>query len=153
MARKGLSVGGINILADHSEEVLNAMKQQVAAGLEECGLQAENHAKDNVRDRPISEHSWYVRTGNLRQKITHRVQSSEKTVYIGTNVEYAPFVEYGTGPYVEDGSGRKDVPWFYKDEEGRGHLSYGIPPSHFLKKAVEEHTDEYKQIIKEALSS
>lgn len=142
----------INILADQTDEVLDAMVKQVAAGLEACGLVAESYAKSNIRNRPISSTSWYTRTGNLRNKITHRVRDTdEKAVYIGTDVDYAIYVEMGTGPYVEDGSGRKDVPWFFKDEEGNGHLSYGIPASHFLKKAIEEHENEYVEILKDAL--
>ena len=35
-------------------------------------------------------------TGNLRNSITHAVESGEDAVYVGTNVEYAPYVEMGT---------------------------------------------------------
>lgn len=37
-----------------------------------------------------------VDTGRLRNSITHVVRASEKAVYIGTNVEYGPYVELGT---------------------------------------------------------
>lgn len=37
-----------------------------------------------------------VDTGNLRDSIKYRVDESEAAVIIGTNVEYAPYVEFGT---------------------------------------------------------
>ena len=36
-----------------------------------------------------------VDTGNLRSSITHQLMSDEEA-RVGTNVEYAPYVEYGT---------------------------------------------------------
>ncbi len=47
-----------------------------------------------------------VDTGTLRRSITNVVNDDEKSVSIGTNVEYAPFVEKGTSrqqaqPYIE----------------------------------------------------
>ena len=47
-----------------------------------------------------------VDTGNLRSSINHRVNEKEKTVTIGTPVEYAPYVELGTSnmgkqPFLE----------------------------------------------------
>lgn len=65
-------------------------------------------------------------------------------------------VELGTGPYAETsegqpGGGRQDVPWFYKDEYGIGHLSYGMKPAHFLKNAVADHKDQYISIAEKYL--
>jgi hypothetical protein len=51
-----------------------------------------------------------VDTGQLRQSITHEVEGN--TGVIGTNVEYAPYVEYGTGIHAKDGNGRQ-TPWSY----------------------------------------
>lgn len=47
-----------------------------------------------------------VATGTLRRSVTHRVEGN--AVYIGTAVEYAPFVHYGTKymaprPFIEEG--------------------------------------------------
>lgn len=47
-----------------------------------------------------------VRTGNLRRSITNRVEDTE--AFVGTNVEYAPYVHYGTRyspaqPFLEEG--------------------------------------------------
>lgn len=37
-----------------------------------------------------------VDTGNLKTHIENKVVVSDKAVHIGTNVEYAPYVEFGT---------------------------------------------------------
>ena len=71
--------------------------------LERIGLQAEGYAKDLC---PVD-------TGQLRKSISNAVDEAESTVYIGTNLEYAPFVEFGTGQYAEGGG--RPTPWVYKD--------------------------------------
>ena len=50
---------------------------------------AETYAKDLT---PVD-------TGTLRNSITHRVETKGKMimVIIGSNVHYAPYVEFGTG--------------------------------------------------------
>lgn len=64
--------------------------------LESWGIVAEGYAKLNC---PVD-------TGRLRNSITHERDDEEGQVQIGTNVEYAPYVEYGTSrmdaqPYLE----------------------------------------------------
>lgn len=119
-------------LTDNSDEVLNALQAQIGRALEAIGLQAEGDAKLKC---PVD-------TGNLRGSITHTVR--DKTAYIGTNVEYAKYVEYGTGIYVP--GGRQD-PWVYQDDEGKWHRTSGQPPAHFLQ-SIGNHLDEYKQIVR-----
>lgn len=69
---------------DNSELIINATYSQVQKALKTVGMQAEKNAKKIC---PVD-------TGNLRNSITH--QNDNDTVYIGTNVEYAPYVEMGT---------------------------------------------------------
>ena len=71
---------------DNSKEVLEAMQQAAVRALEKCGLTAEGYAKKLC---PVD-------TGNLRNSITHEVDDGEPAAYIGTNVEYAPYVCLGT---------------------------------------------------------
>lgn len=129
-------------LIDHSAEVLQAMREQVILGLNAIGQEAEGYAKDET---PVD-------TGRLRNSIAHKVVEDEKAVYIGTNVEYGIYVEYGTGIYADNGQGRK-TPWFYVDDKGQGHYTHGMKPRHFLKKAVTEHNDHYGSIMEAALKS
>lgn len=101
---------------DHTDEVKSAVSDAILAALEAVGLTAEGYAKLLC---PVD-------TGRLRNSISHAVDEDEKTVYIGTNVEYAPYVELGT-------SKQKAQP--------------------FLRPAATTHRDEYKQIIEQYLKS
>ena len=122
-------------IKDNSAAVIAAKNEAVARALEAVGLQAEGYAK-------MLE---YVDTGRLRNSITHGVD--EDTAYIGTAVEYAPYVEFGTGIYASNGGGRKD-PWAYQDDKGNWHRTSGIKPSHAFQKAINDHKKEYEEIIK-----
>lgn len=95
-------------IEDHRDELFKAVAAQSQAALKEVGLVAEGYAKVGCP---------YI-TGTLRRSISHEVDGYD--VYIGTNVEYAPYVELGA-------RGRK--------------------PKHFLKKAAADHGDQYKEII------
>lgn len=128
---------------DNTKEVLSAMEKAFERGLEAIGLTAEGYAKKN---------ETAIDTGLLRNSITYAIsgesphiksykdnagnqsgtyegnapKDKDKAVYIGTNVEYAPFIEYG---------------------------AQGRPPLHFLQRAATEHTDEYKKLMKESMEN
>lgn len=118
-------------------EVQNATDEAILRALEKCGLVAERYAKK----------SCPVDTGALRNSITHTVDGN--TAYIGTNMEYAPYIEFGTGIHAEEG-GRK-TPWSYQDGKGNWHRTDGYVAHPFLRPAVSDHTTEYKQIIESEL--
>ena len=101
---------------DNSEEIANDIKSALLRGLETCGLVAEGYAKKLA---PVD-------TGNLRNSITHEVDDGETAAYIGTNVEYAPYVCLGT-------------------------IHMKAQP--FLKPAVNDHKDEYRKIIENELKN
>lgn len=96
-------------IEDHSAEVLAAKNTAIERALEAIGQQCVGYAK------MLSP----VDTGRLRNSLTHDVKAGEEAVYVGTNVEYAPYVELGT------------------------RRSKAQP---FLRPAVENHSDEYKRI-------
>lgn len=81
-----MAVNGVTVNEDNTEEASQGIVRAIDRALEEIGLAAEGYAK---RACPVD-------TGNLRNSITHAVESAEDAVYIGTNVEYAPYVEMGT---------------------------------------------------------
>jgi HK97 gp10 family phage protein len=66
------------------DKAIQGMEQAVSLALEASALLVEGQAKALA---PVD-------TGNLRNSITHEVEGQEAKV--GTNVEYAPFVELGT---------------------------------------------------------
>ena len=69
---------------DHSSDVLLKYLSAKGRSLEIIGLTAEGFAKKLA---PVD-------TGRLRNSITH--ETDDNAAYIGTNVEYAPHVEFGT---------------------------------------------------------
>lgn len=125
---------------DNSKAVLEAFQQAVEKGLEECGLVAEGYAKKLA---PVD-------TGNLRNSISHKVDTDEPACYIGSNVEYAVYQEMGTGQYV---TGGRPTPWVYQDAKGNWHWTKGNPAKPFLKPAVADHAKEYRQIIEQELKN
>ena len=76
----------LEIRADNTRQIEQAIDKALATALEEVGLVCEGYAK---RLCPVD-------TGRLRNSITHVVRPSEDSVYVGTNVEYGPYVELGT---------------------------------------------------------
>lgn len=104
---------GISIKSN-VDEYLKAVDAAKARGLEAVGLTAERYAKALC---PVD-------TGRLRNSISHAVEGD--SVYIGTNVEYAIYVEKGT---------RKMQAYPY------------------LKPAAQDHADEYKQILLQYLQN
>ena len=93
-------------------------------------------------------------TGALRRSITSEVNATGGLVegVVFTPLEYAPYVEYGTGLFAEDGNGRKDVPWNYQDDQGNWHSTSGQHPQPFMRPALEECREEILRILKEAFN-
>ena len=87
-------------------------------------------------------------TGALRRSISSTVKGTEGVVF--TPLEYAPYVEYGTGLFAEKG-GRKNVPWYYKDEEGKWHITSGQHPHPYMRPALNENREEVLRLIKEGI--
>lgn len=106
-------------IIDHSDEVLLELAKNIIIAMEMVGLQAENNAKFEISAMGA------IDTGNLRNSVSHFTDGND--VYIGTNVEYAPYVEFGTSKYP------KERP--------------------FLRNAVRNNRNEYKTIIEQALKS
>ena len=123
---------------DNSKEVLEAMQKAAVRALEKCGLTAEGYANKMC---PVD-------TGNLRNSITHTVDEEELAAYIGSAVEYAAYVELGTGKYV---SGGRPTPWVYQDEKGNWHRTNGQKAQPYLKPAVADHSNTYRKIIEDEL--
>ena len=134
---------------DNTEEVLSALEAAIKRGNEAIGMAAERLARKRITIARA------VDTGRLRNSITYALAGEEthvksykankggkdretytydgtadgkkgSGVYIGTNVEYAPFVENG---------------------------ARGRPPVHFLQDAAENHSDEYKKLMEDSMKN
>jgi HK97 gp10 family phage protein len=101
-------------ITSHADEAIKAKDEAVARALEKMGLVAERYAKEYA---PVD-------TGRLRNSITHEAAPDEGAVYIGTNVEYAPYVELGTSRQTAQP---------------------------YLRPAATDHVDEYTDIVKRVL--
>ena len=127
-------------ITDNSKEVSVAIHAALLRGLEKIGLVAEGYAKKLC---PVD-------TGNLRNSITHVVDEQEPAAIIGTNNEYAAYVELGTGIYAEGGGGRP-TPWVYQDAKGNWHYTRGNKAQPFLKPAAADHAIQYRKILEDEL--
>lgn len=113
---------------------------KVEAALEKACMLVERSAKQKAPKG----------NGELRNSIESKVQDMEGIVF--TNKFYAPYVEYGTGLFAEEG-GRLDVPWCYKDDKGEWHTTSGMHPMPFMRPALNENREKIKQILREGLLS
>ena len=101
-------------MKDNTDEVLSALEKAKKRGLEAIGLTAEGHAKNET---PVD-------TGRLRNSINYA--TDDEAAYIGTNVEYAPYVELGA-------RGRRGA--------------------HMLQRAATEHADEYRRLMEDSMKN
>lgn len=117
------------VVTDNTGTVVDAIDSALVAALEEIGLLAEGYAKREL-SKPKSGHRTdpdprpNVDTGVLRNSVTHRVDARGRYVIVGTNVEYAPHIELGTV---------RQRAW------------------PFLRPAATEHTEEYREAVRNAL--
>ena len=134
-----------NILyEDHSDLVGHELKMAILRALERCGSEAEGIAKDLC---PQADD--HIGDGQrLRQSITHAIDPKEPAVYIGTNNEYAAYVELGTGKYYPGG---RPLPWNYMDALGDWHHTEGSEAQPYLKPAATEHMQTYRNIFRDEL--
>ena len=127
-------------IIDNSPLVKRAFEEACLRALERCGMHGEGYAKDLA---PVD-------TGNLRNSISHKVDSKEPAVYIGTNSEYGAYIELGTGEHYPGG---RQTPWVYKDARGRWHRTSGQKAQPYLKPAVANHKQTYRNIIEDELKN
>lgn len=125
-----------------------AAQQAIENAMEQCGLLAEGYAQTELTNKKA------VDTGALRNSITHKVVDSGESVamYVGTNSEYATYVEMGTGKYAKGGGGRQE-PWAFQDVKGNWHMTSGMKPRPYVKPAIADHASVYKEVIKNTLKS
>lgn len=91
-------------------------------------------------------------TGELRRSIQSTIKKEDGQI-VGTvfsDAEYAPYVEFGTGLFAEEGDGRKK-PWSYQDDKGKWHTTSGMKPHPFLRPAFAENREKIKQKIMEGI--
>ena len=106
------------IFKDFSDELKDKINDLGVAWLEEASGEVESQTKRNTK----------VKTGKTKNSWEHRVSEYKLEAEVGSRYKNALWEEFGTGIYALNGDGRKDVPWFYKDAEGKGHMTSGKRP-------------------------
>lgn len=122
-------------------------------------------------------------TGALKRSITNRIEviGNEVDGIVFTPLEYAPYIEYGTGMYAENGNGTSGY-WVYvgdKDydpDRKKSHKRYtlqeakqivaimrskgleayytnGMHPQPFMRPALKENEQNIKKKLKEGIMS
>lgn len=126
--------------------VRELLRQFPEAG-EECMQRACLHVEGKAKQNAP------VDTGTLRSSITHKVVRSgddtEGIIY--TNEEYAPYVEFGTGIYAEEGG--RTSPWKYKGSDGNWYITSGQKAKKFLSKAIVSEQDKIIEEFKRFLNN
>lgn len=138
MANTTVDVLNLDEVIDALDGLLDYQKLDAALG-RACAL-VEGEAKKKAPKG----------NGELRRSITSKVENHEGIIY--TPLEYAPYVEYGTGLFAVEG-GRQDVPWCYQDDEGNWHTTSGMHPQPFMYPALAECREEVLRIIKEGIKN
>ena len=132
-------------MSSNADLIKEQTEEAIITALQTVGVQAQAHATAEITAQGA------VDTGRLRASITFAVsgdsarqhnytddlgnnysepvqgagESTDHTLYLGTNVEYAPYVELGTSK---------------------------MPARPFIRPAVENHLSEYQQIFEQTLS-
>ena len=119
------------IKTDNTDAILKATNEAIYDALQTIGDKAADYAAGLAP----------VQTGNLKGSMESEVNQQEKAVYIGTAVEYAPYVEFGHHQEV----GR------YVPAIGARLVREFVPAQPFLKPAIQNHLDEYKNILETEL--
>ena len=89
-----------------------------------------------------------VQTTRLKGSIDYLVDENELVGYVGTNVEYAVYVEFGTGEFAENGRGRKGG-WVYQDPSGEWFFTYGQAPQPYLRPAFRRNRTQIEALAKQ----
>jgi len=132
-----VKIEGLEALLDQLDGL--ATDKALHEGITEaCGI-VEAGAKENLHKNGTSD------TGELAQSIHSEVDGL--TGVVGTNKEYAPYVEIGTGIFSSLGDGR-DTPWVYWSEKlQRFVYTVGQQPQPYLRPALMERIEDVKNAI------
>lgn len=131
---------GLDTIIEHLDKIIDAEK--IVQGINTSCLLVEGAAKQIAPKD----------TGALRNSITSKVEQTSEAItgMVYTPLEYAPYVEYGTGLFAEEGNGRQS-PWIYEDDDGVKHKTTGQHPQPFMRPALNENKQKIIEILKKAM--
>ena len=140
---------------DHSGEILQRLAEAKEHILRKVGAKAVDYAQDLCPVGTVeSVGSWApkngkgkrtYRGGTLRNSINYRVDGD--VLSIGSDVEYAPYVELGTGPHFKPPPEWEDFDVPPSKGTGRSY----VKPRPYIRPAIEDHAEEYEKIAEQEL--
>lgn len=113
---------------DYSEKVKKAMEALAKSSLEEAAGEIEAQVKRNT---PVGK----VAGSQLKNSWTHRVTTDgddRTTAMVGSPLEKALWIEFGTGEYALEGKGRKGG-WYIPIGSGKGQISEAVVKAYGFK--------------------
>ena len=135
----------INITDSQIDAIFKQVDEARERALIKIGQRSEKYAKALCPvGTPESTHKKGYIGGTLRNSITYEIENdgNESAMELGSNVEYAPFVELGTGPYFEAPPEWEE----FTSTQGSGIGGGYVHPRPYIRPAILDHLDEYKQI-------
>ncbi len=148
---KGIRSNATEVIQD-LERIKGKKQQEIASAFFKCLYLLQNSAR---RKTPVN-------TGWLRSSWHHVLQRKrvgkewQYVGTVGTNVKYAPYVEFGTGIYATNGKGRK-TPWVYHLNADVGKYKQGFyrtsgqKPKLMLITAWKDNIEQIKRILGEVI--
>ena len=142
------------VKVDNRQKALNALRKAIPKTLNEIGDAASRHAHDYA---PVD-------TGMLKDSYIKVTDERNNAVHVGSPLEYAPYVELGTGPnyqpppdWVTNNAQRGHHltdPWMYIDEDdGEWKQGWFVRAQPHLRPAFTNHISEYIAIFKRNLKN
>lgn len=134
--------GGPAELEARLEAFDTALDDRLYEAMEELGLRIEASARKKA---PVD-------SGRLRGSISSEVQregADTLALYVGSNVEYAPHVEYGRGAISASGDGV-----LHFTVEGEDVFVKSVGPADaqpYLRPAIQEHRDTGEDLVERAV--
>lgn len=138
MASKGVSIeiegadALISFLGGLSGQVTDIVSDEIEAGVEQI-------RNDAIQLAPVD-------TGRLRTSI--QAEASGLSGEVKTNVEYAGYMEFGTGGNVDVRPGWEEIAEKYR---GKGERTVNIAPRPFMRPALEKNTPEIMKQINDRI--
>lgn len=127
------------------------IREGLEAGVRDAALQMEAAAKANLKGDARGKHLM----SSIHTEVQAEGDSATAQIGVGgaTGIDgdagemFGIFVHEGTGIYSRTGMGRKDVPWFYMDDQGEGHQTSGMQANPFMENAYNEVGPKAPEIV------
>jgi HK97 gp10 family phage protein len=107
--------------------------------------------EESKKIRDLAKARVPVDSGKLKKSIKVKKIGSRLNVafQIGSELEYALYVEYGTGKFAANGDGRQ-TPWVYY-KNGRFYFTHGMHPQPFLIPTFNDRKEEVIRAVNREL--